>query len=128
MGDFVFQVSQNGIVLEQVREGRRSGQIIDRDKVNFGVAERGAKHITSDAAEAVDTYFYCHVRELLENAEDMSSAGTHDLRDRGLWLEAIKLGLGAQCARHQERPGSARQPQIDLKRFAALWGVCYKRV
>ena len=44
------------VVLEQVRERLRIGQVVHRDELDVGhsLLLRGAKHLPSDAAEAVD--------------------------------------------------------------------------
>jgi hypothetical protein len=59
--DFVLQVAQDRVVLEQVSQRRRAGQVVDGDKIDVVVAKRGAQNIASNAAEAVDTNLYCHV-------------------------------------------------------------------
>src|ERR1019366_2643164 len=63
--DVVGKVAQNRVVLEQVSQRRRAGQVVDGDKIDFFVAKRGPQNVASDAAEAVDTNLYCHVSFLL---------------------------------------------------------------
>ena len=66
-GDVVVQVAEDGVVLEQVSQGRRAGQVVDGDKFDFGIAERGAENVAANAAEAVDANLYCHkLWDLLE--------------------------------------------------------------
>ena len=66
VGDFVLQVAEDGVVLEEMSERGGRGEVIYGDEFNLGIAEGGAEDITSDAAETVDTYFDCHVRLLLK--------------------------------------------------------------
>src|SRR4029434_5903455 len=54
------QISQYRVVLKKVSERLRVGYIIDRHKIDVPTLERGAKHITSNATEAIDSYFDCH--------------------------------------------------------------------
>ena len=67
-GDFVLQVAENRVVLEQVGQRCRAGQVVDGDKINLGIAERGAKNVAANAAEAVDANLNCHVRILLRQS------------------------------------------------------------
>jgi hypothetical protein len=48
-------------------ERGRSGQVVDGDKLDLGVANCGAEDVASDAAEAVNAYLYCHFRLLLSD-------------------------------------------------------------
>jgi hypothetical protein len=62
------QISQDGIVLKQVRKGLGVGYVVDCHKINVGTLERSAKHITSDTTEAIDSYLYCHYQSpVIEN-------------------------------------------------------------
>src|SRR3569833_3148094 len=38
----------------------RGGKVIDRNELDIRIADGGAKHIASDAAESVNSNFYCH--------------------------------------------------------------------
>ena len=58
--DVVFEVAEDGVVLEQMGEGRRRGEVVDGDEVDLGVGEGGAEDVATDAAEAVDAYLDCH--------------------------------------------------------------------
>ena len=60
VGDLVLEVAEDGVVLEQVGEGRRGGEVVYGYEFDIGVAEGGAEDVASDAAEAVDAYLYCH--------------------------------------------------------------------
>ena len=48
------QVAQHGVVLQQVRERVRAGQIVDRDEIDVLVAERRPHDVPADPAESVD--------------------------------------------------------------------------
>src|SRR6266700_6150202 len=52
--DVVRQIAEDGVVLQKVREGLRIGDVVDGDKLNVLVVERGAHDVASGAAEAVD--------------------------------------------------------------------------
>jgi hypothetical protein len=65
VSDLVLQVAQDRIVLEQVGERGRRGDVVDGDKLDVWVANCGAEDVASDAAEAVNANFYSHFRLLL---------------------------------------------------------------
>ena len=47
----------HAVVLQQVRQGLRAGQVIDRGHAEVGAGrEQGAEEATADTAEAVDAY------------------------------------------------------------------------
>ena len=56
----VGQVAEDGIVFQQIREGLRVGDVVDRDDFDRRIAQRGAHDIPSDAAKSVDSYFDWH--------------------------------------------------------------------
>ena len=60
VGDLVLEVAEDGVVLEQVGQGGRGGEVVDGDEFDVWVADCGAEDVASDAAEAVDAYLYCH--------------------------------------------------------------------
>ena len=64
-GDLVLQVAQDRVVLEQVRQRRRAGQVVYGNKINLRIAKSGAQNVAANAAEAVDTNLNCHVSILL---------------------------------------------------------------
>ena len=59
--DLVLQVAEDGVVLEQVREGGRGGEVVDSDEFDVGIAQCRAEDVASNAAEAVDSNLDCHV-------------------------------------------------------------------
>ena len=54
------QVAEDRVVLEQMSESGRARQIIDGDKFDFRIAERGAQNVAANPAEAVDANLHCH--------------------------------------------------------------------
>ena len=60
MGDLLLEIAEDGVVLEQVGEGRGGGEIVYGYEFDIGVTKGGAENVASDAAEAVDAYLYCH--------------------------------------------------------------------
>jgi len=56
----IVQVAEDGIVLEQVGEGHRVGDVVDGDKLDVAVAQRRAQDVASDAAKPVDADFNWH--------------------------------------------------------------------
>ena len=60
-GDFVLQVAQDRVVLEQVSQRCRAGEVIYGNKIDFFIAKRGAQNVAANAAEAVDANLNCHV-------------------------------------------------------------------
>src|SRR6202790_4760237 len=59
-GDFVRQVAEDRVVLQQMGKGLRVGEIVYSYKVEVLVGERGAKNVASDAPKSIYTNFYCH--------------------------------------------------------------------
>ena len=58
---YVFvQSAENGIVLREMGERLRVGEIVDRDELDVRIVQGGANHVASNAAEAVDANFYGH--------------------------------------------------------------------
>ena len=61
VGNILFQVTQNGVMLEQVSQGLVVGQVVDCHDLNVGTTFRQcAEEVTANAAEAVDTYANRH--------------------------------------------------------------------
>ena len=60
-GDFVLQIAEDRVVLEQVSQSCRAGQVVDGNKFDLGIAERGAQNVAANSAEAVDANLNCHV-------------------------------------------------------------------
>src|SRR5208337_537564 len=65
--DLVLQVAEDRVVLEQVGQGSRAGQVVDGNKINLRISKCGAQNVAANAAEAVDSNLYCHVLILLLN-------------------------------------------------------------
>ncbi len=59
-GDFVLQIAKNRVVLEQVGESRRAGQVVNGYKIDLGIAEGGAQNVAANSAKAVDANLHCH--------------------------------------------------------------------
>src|SRR6266478_9299883 len=59
-GDFVRQVSQDRIVLEQVGQSFRIGKVVDRNEFKILIFKRSAQHVAADAAKSINPYFYRH--------------------------------------------------------------------
>ena len=64
-GNVVGQVAQDGVVLEQVRQRSRAGEIVYSHKFDVIVAQCCAKYVTANSAKAVDANLHCHVSVLL---------------------------------------------------------------
>src|ERR1700676_439638 len=60
VGDFVREIAEDGIVLEEVREGFSVGDVVDGDELNVLIVDGSAHNIAADAAEAVDAYLDGH--------------------------------------------------------------------
>ena len=59
VGDLLLEIAEDGVVLEKVGQGGGGGEVVDGDEFDVWVADRGAKHVASNAAEAVDAYLDC---------------------------------------------------------------------
>jgi hypothetical protein len=57
----MFEATENGIILQQMRQRFGIGKVVRRDKFDLRIAQPGADHITTDPAEAVDPHFYRHI-------------------------------------------------------------------
>jgi hypothetical protein len=63
----VGKVTEDRVIFEQMGECCRAGQVIDRDKFNFRIAERGPEDVAAYTAKAIDANLYCHkLWDLLE--------------------------------------------------------------
>src|SRR5262249_6262218 len=65
-GDVLRQPTQDRVVLQQRRQGVDVGEVVDRDDLDIGLADRlqrldRAEEVASDTTEAVDTYPDSHV-------------------------------------------------------------------
>src|ERR1700689_1395678 len=58
--DGLRQVAEDGVVLEQMREGLGVRNIVYRDELDVLVIERGAHDVPTDTAKAVDAYLDGH--------------------------------------------------------------------
>src|SRR5262245_47303229 len=56
-GDLLFQVAEDRIVFEQVRESLGVGQIINRDEVNLLVAQSRPQDVAPDTAKTINANF-----------------------------------------------------------------------
>jgi hypothetical protein len=60
----VTQIAEHGVVLEQMSQRLRAGQVIDGYDVNLFVMECTTKNVAADAAKSVDAYLRRHVTSL----------------------------------------------------------------
>ncbi len=44
-----------------MRQRLGAGEVVDRDELQSGIVEGGAKNVAANAAESVDTNFNCHI-------------------------------------------------------------------
>src|SRR5262249_42108464 len=56
----VRQVAEDRVVLQEVGQGPRVGDVVDRHEVEVLVVERGAQDVASDAPETIDADTDCH--------------------------------------------------------------------
>ncbi len=61
VSNLILQVAENRVVLEQMGQNRRTGQVVNCNKINLWMPERGAQNVAANAAEAVDTNLDCHM-------------------------------------------------------------------
>ena len=65
-GDFACVSPMNRIVLEEMGECFRVGEIVDRNEVDCilagAVLSRRTKHLPADSSKSIDAYTYCHSR------------------------------------------------------------------
>ena len=60
MRDFVRQIAEDRIVLQQMRQRLGIGDVVDGDDFDGGIAQGGAENVAADASETIDAYFNCH--------------------------------------------------------------------
>src|SRR5437879_2325373 len=58
--DVLLESAENGIVFQQVGQGLRIGQIIDRHEFDILSMQTRSDYIPADAAKAVNSNFYRH--------------------------------------------------------------------
>src|SRR5947208_1286679 len=59
-GALIFEIAEDRVGFEQVSEGGGGSEVVDGYEFDVWIADCAAEDVTSDAAEAVDTYLYCH--------------------------------------------------------------------
>ncbi len=59
--DVRVQTAEGRVVLEQVSDGGRIREVVRGDKLYVGVVQPGSDHISTNAAEAVDSYLDGHI-------------------------------------------------------------------
>ena len=62
----LFEIAENGVVFEKMREGRRVRDVVGGDDVDLAITQSRTKNIPPDAAEPVDAYLDCHSIVLLD--------------------------------------------------------------
>ena len=66
VGDLLLEVTEDGVIFEEVGQGGGGGEVVDGDEFDVWVAEGGTEDVASNAAEAVNAYLYwCHDDRLL---------------------------------------------------------------
>src|SRR5260370_24271523 len=63
--DVVLEVAENRIVLEEMSQRRRAGQVVDGDEFERGIVNCRAHHVASYPAKTVDANFYRPLRTFL---------------------------------------------------------------
>jgi len=58
--DVVAEIAENRVVLQQMGQGLRTGQIIDGYEIQLFVIQRGTKYVAADSAKSVDSNFDRH--------------------------------------------------------------------
>ena len=61
VGDLVREVTEDGVVLEEMGQSGGGGEVVYGYEFDVRVADSAAEDVASDTAEAVDAYLYCHV-------------------------------------------------------------------
>ncbi len=69
VSNFVRQITEDRIVLQQVCQRFGVGDVVDGHDFDGRIAQRRAKDVAADASETIDTYFNCH-----ESSGDCSRA------------------------------------------------------
>ena len=59
--DVVLEVTEYGVVFEEMGQCLGIGQVIGGNEFYFGIVQTGADNIPPDTAEAVDSYFDWHL-------------------------------------------------------------------
>src|SRR5713101_8638150 len=83
------QVAEDGVVLEQVRQRFRVGDVVHGDKLDGGVAQRGAQDVAPDAAKPVDAHFDRHASSgkstwlRFRSTGNSKGSGSEDARAQG---------------------------------------------
>src|ERR1019366_6204475 len=62
--DLVWQVAEDGVVLQKMRQRLGIGEVVDRNEFQILVGERGPQNVAADAPETIDAYFDCHFASL----------------------------------------------------------------
>jgi hypothetical protein len=73
------KIAQNRIVLKQVRESFRIGQIVNRYELQIRIIKSRTKNVTSDTPESIDADFYRHFASVeYENVRISGTTGVNN--------------------------------------------------
>src|SRR5262249_39504891 len=102
--DVVLEVAENGVVLEQMGQGRGAGEIVDSDKFEVRIVNCRAQHIAPDPAETVDANFGCHECTSPGRIQDSEKVSYKKVSQRTTGT-ASKLIRLAESVRHAQMAG-----------------------
>ena len=60
-GNLVRQIAQHRVVLQEMGQSFRIGQVIDCHELQIGVLQRRTQDVPADTSETINAYFYSHV-------------------------------------------------------------------
>ena len=59
--NLLWQIAENGIVLEKMSQRLWIGKIVDRNKIQIGIVQGCAQNVTANTSETVNANFDCHL-------------------------------------------------------------------
>ena len=113
--------AEDRVVAQQVRQRRVVRQVVDRDPLDVRLGRlRGAKHVTADAAEAVDSNAYGHARDVLPRSSltrcERARSSPASRRERGIyWVSRGRARRGGYpTTGHEPSSAPGRRPEYVL--------------
>jgi hypothetical protein len=106
----------NRVVLQEVRERRRIGDVVDRHDLHVVALVDDPEHVAADAAEAVDGDAHCHEESfaLVGVEPAVQRCGARSRRSFGSGLRDFEPGSPALRSRRSRRPAGTQEVGFSI--------------
>src|SRR2546425_65447 len=129
----MLEVAQNGIVFQEMGQGGRAGQVIDRYELKVAIIDGGAQHVASNTDKDINDYFYCHLLNFPPKSENLDLDA--ERRRNGKTAQHLQNGLqirvaevwGGRKLRHAQNHSPLRA-QWKITQALRSWFPCLPRL